>query len=381
MSSTSPERSASALIQQGLAALRQGDREQAVQILGRAVRIDPTDEEVWLALAEAVAETERRRYCLERCLALNPSNERAQSALAALDGHQEPIASVAEPAPEAAAPSPAATEGDSPADIRAETEREPATPDATSPLPARLAAATRHEPATSGATSPLAARLAAAAARRESEPGAERRAKLEGIEQDQAAAVAALRAALTQGATEDRPATQATDAHEPPVPEGEPAQEERAAERREHTEAEPAKTSQAASRGRARGSSTPPLELKPMLLSEAAGEDAAPRPEEVAPRPEEVAEAALVQLLNHRARESDSRPSTLAATVAQRYFSTSRPKARASGTPEEALRALGMRSTREPVRKVQLVSLLVVLSAVMLLLFAALVSVGRITLV
>ncbi|HWQ14088.1 MAG TPA: tetratricopeptide repeat protein, partial [Roseiflexaceae bacterium] len=66
---------------QGLAALQAGDNSRARRLLGQAVRSNPQDDRVWLGLARAFDEPARRRYCLERCLALNPTSEEARAAL------------------------------------------------------------------------------------------------------------------------------------------------------------------------------------------------------------------------------------------------------------------------------------------------------------
>lgn len=53
--------------------------------LSRAVRERPRDDGAWLALAEVLHDEAQRRYSLERALALNPANTRAQRLLTALD--------------------------------------------------------------------------------------------------------------------------------------------------------------------------------------------------------------------------------------------------------------------------------------------------------
>ncbi|NTV64949.1 MAG: hypothetical protein HGA65_15675, partial [Oscillochloris sp.] len=72
------------LLRDGLAALRVGDRGRAMNLLARAVRLEPRSEQAWLYLAGAVADPEQRRTCLERVLSLNPQNGAARQGLQAL---------------------------------------------------------------------------------------------------------------------------------------------------------------------------------------------------------------------------------------------------------------------------------------------------------
>ncbi len=53
--------------------------------LSRAVRERPRDDGAWLALAEVLHDGAQRRYSLDRALALNPANTRAQRLLTALN--------------------------------------------------------------------------------------------------------------------------------------------------------------------------------------------------------------------------------------------------------------------------------------------------------
>jgi hypothetical protein len=60
-------------------------QEQAViddsQILRRAVHINSSDEVDWLLYAARLTDPAKRRYCLERALALNPNSDLANQAL------------------------------------------------------------------------------------------------------------------------------------------------------------------------------------------------------------------------------------------------------------------------------------------------------------
>jgi tetratricopeptide (TPR) repeat protein len=72
------------LIEQGTAALKNGDMPQAYTLLREAVRIEPNNERAWLWLAGAVASDEQRRFCLDRVLQINPQNMAARRGLMAL---------------------------------------------------------------------------------------------------------------------------------------------------------------------------------------------------------------------------------------------------------------------------------------------------------
>lgn len=70
-----------ALRDQGIAALQQGDRQRARELLSQATQLNPADEYAWLWLSSAVDNDWERRQCLERVLAINPSNEAARREL------------------------------------------------------------------------------------------------------------------------------------------------------------------------------------------------------------------------------------------------------------------------------------------------------------
>jgi uncharacterized protein YxjI len=72
------------LTEQGIAALKAGDKRRAAELLNEAVQIDPHNERAWLWLSGAVTDNAERRHCLEWVLAINPENSAAQRGLAAL---------------------------------------------------------------------------------------------------------------------------------------------------------------------------------------------------------------------------------------------------------------------------------------------------------
>lgn len=96
---TDAQQRAAVLTNQGAAALRAGQRDEALNLLRQAIQLDPQSEQAWLFMAGAVQEPDRRKYCLERVLQLNPQNELAKRGLASLVPAQPPA-----PAPEPAPP-------------------------------------------------------------------------------------------------------------------------------------------------------------------------------------------------------------------------------------------------------------------------------------
>ncbi|MFP4436093.1 MAG: hypothetical protein ACLFVO_02510 [Chloroflexaceae bacterium] len=96
------------LTEQGIAALKAGDKRRATELLNEAVQIDPHNERAWLWLSGAVTDNAERRHCLEWVLAINPENSAAQRGLAALPANTSasPHADIPTPVP-APAPTPA----------------------------------------------------------------------------------------------------------------------------------------------------------------------------------------------------------------------------------------------------------------------------------
>lgn len=92
---------AAALIEQGRAALLQGDRATARALLEQAIARAPDNDEAWLWLAGTHTDPALMAACLRRALAINPHNEQAQEGLHWL---AEQHGSVGAPALQAAAP-------------------------------------------------------------------------------------------------------------------------------------------------------------------------------------------------------------------------------------------------------------------------------------
>lgn len=74
-------------LEQGIQALRAGEREKGRQLLTEVVTADEQNEKAWLWLSSAVDTTAERQLCLENVLAINPHNRAAQKSLAKLTQH------------------------------------------------------------------------------------------------------------------------------------------------------------------------------------------------------------------------------------------------------------------------------------------------------
>jgi hypothetical protein len=88
--------------QEGLAAVRSGDKAKAREMLTRVVQQNQVHEQAWLWLSAVVDDKQEQIVCLQNVLTINPGSE------AALEGLRELGALPPEPPPPAAVPSPKA---------------------------------------------------------------------------------------------------------------------------------------------------------------------------------------------------------------------------------------------------------------------------------
>ena len=77
------------VLDEGIALLRAGNRDEARQKLMQVIKADERNESAWLYLSEAVDSDEDRQICLENVLTINPANERAERELTALQEKAE----------------------------------------------------------------------------------------------------------------------------------------------------------------------------------------------------------------------------------------------------------------------------------------------------
>lgn len=79
------------LYQEGVAALRAGDKATGREKLMQVVEADQLHENAWLWLSGAVETSEERIICLENVLTINPRHEKARQALIKLGGEPPPL--------------------------------------------------------------------------------------------------------------------------------------------------------------------------------------------------------------------------------------------------------------------------------------------------
>ncbi|GAB4203204.1 MAG: hypothetical protein OHK0022_27120 [Roseiflexaceae bacterium] len=94
------------LLEQGIAAVRAGRREEARDILTRLVQIDERNEQAWLWLSGVLDDPEDVRVCLENVLDLNPANPQAQQGLKWLESRYGPRLAAPAPQPAPVVPTP-----------------------------------------------------------------------------------------------------------------------------------------------------------------------------------------------------------------------------------------------------------------------------------
>src|SRR5262245_56396749 len=93
------------MIQEGIAAIKAGRKEDARTLLQKAVDLDELKEQAWLWLSDCGETQEEQQICLENVLSINPNNQKARKGLEALTKQigQKPAPS---PAPSTPAPDP-----------------------------------------------------------------------------------------------------------------------------------------------------------------------------------------------------------------------------------------------------------------------------------
>ncbi|MBS1248940.1 MAG: hypothetical protein MAG431_00510 [Chloroflexi bacterium] len=78
------------LYRKGIAAAEAGDLQKAHQFFAEVLKRTPKSEKAWLALGRYVADSEKKEFCFEKVLSINPDNQTAQDLLKAL---HEPVES------------------------------------------------------------------------------------------------------------------------------------------------------------------------------------------------------------------------------------------------------------------------------------------------
>lgn len=94
------------LLQQGMAAAKAGQKQQALEILQRVVKLDPRNESAWLWLSSVARNNQERIFCLRQLYSINPSNDLAIKGLQALGIDPTTEKVVADPTPTSDTPLP-----------------------------------------------------------------------------------------------------------------------------------------------------------------------------------------------------------------------------------------------------------------------------------
>lgn len=98
---------AAAYVQEGIAAIRAGDKATARRLLEAAIQFDSKNEDAWLWLSGAATDRDEQRHCLETVILLNPHHTGARQGLAMLAAKQPPAPSAppaGEQPPQSASP-------------------------------------------------------------------------------------------------------------------------------------------------------------------------------------------------------------------------------------------------------------------------------------
>lgn len=73
------------ILDEAIQAIQYGDRASGTRLLARVLRADPQNVRAWLWMSEVADTEERRRECLQRILAIDPSHRTARARLTQLD--------------------------------------------------------------------------------------------------------------------------------------------------------------------------------------------------------------------------------------------------------------------------------------------------------
>ncbi len=91
------------LRRQGIAAAKAGENDRARALLQQSIRLDPRNEAAWVWLASLARDQRERLFCFQKLLQINPQNETALQALAAMNIAPEQLLGAARSAPQAPA--------------------------------------------------------------------------------------------------------------------------------------------------------------------------------------------------------------------------------------------------------------------------------------
>jgi hypothetical protein len=78
-------------LQEAISLYNKGDKSQASKLFAEIVRHEPNNSVAWYGLALCVDDPERKIYCLQRVLSLDPSNQKARQRLDKLQATKSSI--------------------------------------------------------------------------------------------------------------------------------------------------------------------------------------------------------------------------------------------------------------------------------------------------
>lgn len=92
-------------LEEAITLIKAGQKEQALPLLKQVVQAEPRNENAWLWLSTCFNDPEKKKFCINKALEINPENQKAHQLLERLEGvvQAEPLAASqpASPAPEA----------------------------------------------------------------------------------------------------------------------------------------------------------------------------------------------------------------------------------------------------------------------------------------
>jgi pyruvate/2-oxoglutarate dehydrogenase complex dihydrolipoamide acyltransferase (E2) component len=125
------------LMQQGIMAVKAGDKDRGRHLLTQAIAQDAQNQTAWLWLASTTDDDQEKYTCLERVQAINPDTKAGRQARTYLQRH--PLAAPHPASPPTTAPTTSSASAPAPAPAPAATAPAPApAPAATAPAPAPI---------------------------------------------------------------------------------------------------------------------------------------------------------------------------------------------------------------------------------------------------
>lgn len=80
------------LYRKGIQAANAGDKEKAYHLFLQAVKLDPNFDQGWAAMGQLLSDPEKKAYCFNKALSLNPDNQTARQCLAKIEQGKKKVA-------------------------------------------------------------------------------------------------------------------------------------------------------------------------------------------------------------------------------------------------------------------------------------------------